>query len=94
MRERKSRGRVSALGLGTKYRVRRMAEDALRESEIAQVFSEAGACDFDESAGSALKAILAEKAAEYTMRAVQESKKRGTRFGAAALIIAAEKDRW
>ena len=94
MRGRKTGGRAIALGLGARERVRIRAAQALKESEIGQVFSEAGAYDFDESAGSALKAILAEKTAEYTMRAVKESKRRGTRFGAAALIIAAEKDRW
>ncbi len=94
MRGRKTGGRTIVLGLGARERVRLRAAQALSESEIGQVFSEAGACEIDESAGSALRAILAEKAAEYTMRAVKESKRRGTKFGAAALIIAAEKDRW
>ncbi len=94
MKEKKSGGRVFALTLGLQERVRAKAADALKESDVGEVFSEAGAYDFDDAAGSALKAILAEKTAEYTVKAMKEARKRRMRFGAAALIIAAEKDRW
>lgn len=78
----------------TAIKIKRMAVDALRESKFEKVFSAAGAGKFDETAGSALKALLAEKTAEYTIRAMREAKKRRMRLGAAALIIAAERDRW
>lgn len=94
MRERKTETGALALGLGVRDRVRARAAQALKESEMTQIFSEAGAYKCDEATGTALKAILAEKTAEYTMRAMKEAKRRKMRFGAAALIIAAEKDRW
>ncbi len=75
-------------------RIKERAADALRDSKIEKIFGEAGMESFDETAGSALRALLAEKTAEYTMRAIKEARKRGMRLGAAALIIAAEKDRW
>ncbi len=75
-------------------RVKEKAARALSDSSVSDVFSELGAPGCDEAAGSALKAILAEKTAEYVVRAMKETKRRGMRFGAAALIIAAEKDRW
>ena len=75
-------------------RVKKKATKALSESDVAEVFSEAGAMEWDESAGTALKSILAEKTAEYTLKAMEEATRRRMRFGAAALIIAAEKDRW
>jgi hypothetical protein len=88
MRSGKDGGELLAL------RVKRKATKALSESDVAEVFSEAGALEWDESAGTALKSILAEKTAEYTLKAMKEAKRRKMRFGAAALIIAAEKDRW
>ncbi len=88
MRSGRDRGELLAL------RVKKKATKALSESDVAEVFSEAGALEWDESAGTALKSILAEKTAEYTLRAMKEAKRRRMRFGAAALIIAAEKDRW
>ena len=88
MRSRNDGGEVLAL------RLRKRAARALRESDVNEVFAEAGAYGFDESAGTALKSLLAEKTAEYTMRAMKEAKRRKMKFGAAALIIAAEKDRW
>ncbi len=75
-------------------RVRDIAAAALKESDIESVFSEAGLCDYDEAAGTALKSILAEKTTEYIQRGMAEAKRRRMRFGAGALIIAAEKDRW
>ncbi|HUC39105.1 MAG TPA: hypothetical protein VL944_03165 [Candidatus Acidoferrum sp.] len=87
------RGKTSGGG-ALALRLRARAAAALKESEVSDIFSELGMTTYDESASSALKAILAEKTAEYTMRAMKEAKKRGMRFGAAALIIAAEKDRW
>ena len=75
-------------------RMRERAAAALRESDLREVFSADGAYEVEESAGSALKALLAEKAAEYATRAISMAQKRKMKLGAAAVIIAAEKDRW
>ena len=82
------------VGSKVALRIRERAAAALKDSDMEDIFSEAGAYEVDETAGSALKALLAEKTAEYAVRAMKEAKKRGMRLGAAALIIAAEKDRW
>ncbi len=71
-----------------------MAAAALKESDLESVFSEAGLCDYDDAAGTALKSILAEKTTEYIQKGMDEARRRGMKFGAGALIIAAEKDRW
>ena len=44
----------------------------------------------DKTAGAALKAVLAEKAAEYTIKAMGEAKKHKIKLGAAAIILAAK----
>ncbi|MDG6935723.1 MAG: hypothetical protein JRN26_02380 [Nitrososphaerota archaeon] len=74
----------------TRERIKKMAEEALRESNMDRIFNAAGASEIDETAGMALKSLLAAKTADYTMLAVKEAKKRGMRLGAAALVIATE----
>ncbi|MFI5412961.1 MAG: hypothetical protein ACHQX1_03650 [Candidatus Micrarchaeales archaeon] len=71
-------------------RVRRKAIEALKDSDLTEVFETAGIELSDESAGAALKAVLAERLAECTIRAMKEAKRRGMKLGAAAVIIAAQ----
>ena len=68
------------------------AAEALRNSDLTEVFELAGVEYSTATAGTAMKAVLAEKLAEYTIKAMGEAKKRKMRLGAAAIIIAA-KDR-
>jgi hypothetical protein len=75
-------------------KVRELAAAALKESDLESVFGAAGAYEVDETAGSALKGLLAEKTTEYIMKAMKVARKKNRRLGAAALIIAAEKERW
>ena len=66
------------------------AIEALHESDFAAVFELAGMDGNAESAGAAMKTVLAEKLAEYTIRAMEEAKKRNMKLGAAAIIIATQ----
>ena len=77
---------------GTKAtRIREKATEALRASDLSKVFEIAGVNqDSLETAGAALKVVLAEKVAACTIRAMREAKKRKMRLGAAAIIIAAQ----
>ena len=70
--------------------IKERAREALDDSDLDQVFDLAGAGCANKTAGTAMKAVLAEKLTEYTMRAIKEAKKRGTALGAAAIIIAAQ----
>jgi hypothetical protein len=65
--------------------------EAIAGSGLENVFEFEGMYETDKTAGAALKTILAEKAAEYTMKAMEEAKKRKIRLGAAAIILAVKK---
>ena len=80
-------------GVASTTRIKNKAIEALRESNLAAVFELAGMDGNVESAGAAMKTVLAEKLAEYTIRAMEEAKKRNMRLGAAAIIIAAKGDK-
>jgi ribosomal protein L12E/L44/L45/RPP1/RPP2 len=68
-------------------RLRVLAEKALEESNLDEIMEIAGAAGNGTEASAALKAILAERVAEYTVRAMKEAKKRDIDFGAAAVVI-------
>lgn len=70
-------------------RIRSKALEALEGSDMSQIFELAGTIERSEEASAALKAVLAERITEYTIRAMGEAKRRGTKVGAAAIIIAA-----
>jgi hypothetical protein len=69
--------------------IRDKALEALKDSDLTEVFETAGIPDSFE-AGAALKAILADRMADYTIRAMKEAKRRNMKVGAAAIIIAAQ----
>ena len=75
--------------LGKRISVR--VKEAIESSSFDSVFDMADMYDMDKTAGAALKSILAEKAAEYTIRAMEEAKKRKIKLGAAAIILAAKR---
>jgi tripartite-type tricarboxylate transporter receptor subunit TctC len=64
----------------------------LKDNNFTEVF-ESGDLEVDDSAGAALKAVLSEKAAEYAARAIRIAKKKGIKFGAAAVIIATRREK-
>lgn len=78
---------------GRDARVRSLAVKALASSDFSEVFESAGMEDSYETAGAALKTVLAEKLAECTLRAMKEAKKRKMRIGAATVILAAQASR-
>ena len=73
----------------TAKRIKKQAFAALETSDLSDLFDLLGTEDKDKSASAALKAILAERMTEYTIRALKEAKRRRTKLGAATLIIAA-----
>jgi hypothetical protein len=72
-------------------RIEERVREAIEGSGLESVFEFDEMYETDRTAGAALKSILAEKAAEYTMRAMEEAKKRRIRLGAAAVILAVKK---
>lgn len=72
---------------GREMKMRLLAAKALEESNLKEIMELAGATQGGTEAGEALKAVLAERMAEYTMRAMSEAKKRKIGFGAAAMVI-------
>jgi hypothetical protein len=75
------------MGTGREAKLRLLAAKALEESNLAEIMELAGATQGGTEASAALKAVLAEKMAEYTVRAMNEAKKRKIGFGAAAMVI-------
>jgi hypothetical protein len=74
--------------VGTKeFQMRVLAAKALEESNLDDIMELAGAVDGGTEASAALKAILADRMAEYTVKAMKEAKKRGIGFGPAAVVI-------
>ncbi|MDE1868477.1 MAG: hypothetical protein KGH60_00725 [Candidatus Micrarchaeota archaeon] len=72
-------------------RVRDQAQEALEDCDLSEVMAAIGSDQEDgAAAGAMLKTILAERMAEYAVRAMGVAKKRGMRPGAAAIIIAAQ----
>jgi hypothetical protein len=73
--------------------IRSKALEALERSDLDEIMELAGAGGAKGEAGAALKAILAERMAEYTIKAMKEARSRGTKVGAAAIVIAASRSR-
>ncbi len=74
-------------------RIRDRAVEALRDSDLSGVFEIAGIESLEAdggTAGAALKAVLAERLADYTIRAMNVARKRRIKLGAAAIILAAQ----
>jgi len=69
-------------------KIRKEALDALEGSDMSKVLELVGTVESNE-ASAALKAVLAERITEYAVKALQEARKRNTKVGAAAIIIAA-----
>lgn len=72
--------------------IRDKALEALKQSDLSTVFELTGMEGNMETAGAAMRTVLAEKLAECTIRAMEEAKKRNLKLGAAAIIIAAKGD--
>lgn len=73
-------------------KLRVLAEKALEESNLDEIMELAGAAGNGTEASAALKAILAERVAEYTVKAMKEAKSRKIGFGAAAMVIGCKED--
>jgi hypothetical protein len=71
--------------------VRSLAIQALQNSDFRDVLDVMGTDPGEGAAGVAFKTMVAESVAECAIRALREAKRRKTRMGAAAIIIAAEK---
>lgn len=72
-------------------RIRAKAVEVLDRSDWNEILELAGTTGGSGEASAALKAVLAERITEYTIKAMHEAKRRGTKLGAAAIIIAASK---
>ncbi len=73
-------------------RIRAKAMEVLDRSDWNEVLELAGrTTESSGEASAALKAVLAERITEYTVKAMGEAKRRGTKLGAAAIIIASSK---
>ncbi len=70
--------------------IRNKAVRALQNSDLTEVFELAGMDVNPATAGSAMRAVLAEKLAECTIKAMRVAKKKGMKLDAAAIIIAAQ----
>lgn len=71
--------------------VRSLAIQALQNSDFRDVLEVMGTDPQEGAAGVAFRTMVAESVAECAIRALREAKRRKTRMGAAAIIIAAEK---
>jgi len=71
--------------------VKSMAIQALEESDFSDVLEVMGTDANDGAAGVAFKTMVAETVTDCAIRALKEAKKRKTKVGAAAIIIAAER---
>jgi hypothetical protein len=75
----------------TAKKVKAKALEVLQGSNWNEILEEAGVINNSEAASAALKAVIAERITQYTVRAMKEARKRGTKLGAAAIIIAASR---
>jgi hypothetical protein len=77
----------------TAQRIKAKAIEVLDKSDWNEILELAGRTEGNGEASAALKAVLAERITEYTVKAMGEAKKRGTKLGAAVIIIVAAKTR-
>ena len=75
----------------TARKIRAKAIEVLDKSDWNEILQMAGTVESSGEASAALKALIADRMTEYTIKAMGEAKRRGTRLGAAAIIIAASK---
>jgi hypothetical protein len=80
-------GATGVLGRSRERQLRRIAATALEESDFDELMRAAGATGQEREASAALRAVLAERIAEYTQRAMRETKRRRIGLSAAAIII-------
>ena len=73
-------------------RIREGFIEAFQESKIDEILDSGVKCNMDKTAGAALKTVLAQKAAEYTIKAISIARKRRMRFGAAAIVLAVKRE--
>lgn len=66
-------------------KMRTLAAKALEGSDLGRIMELAGTAECGAEAGEVLKAVLAERIAEYTMKAMQVARKRKIGLGAAAM---------
>ena len=71
--------------------VKSMTIQALQDSDFSDVLQIMGTDANDGAAGVAFKTMVAERVTECAIRALKEAKRRRTKVGAAAIIIAAER---
>ncbi len=62
---------------------------ALEKTDMSGILEAMSGIENTKEAGAALRAVLAERIAECAAGATREAKRRGTKLGAAAIIIAA-----
>jgi len=74
-------------------RIREKALEMLDRNDLNEILELAGTTERTGEASAALKAVLADRITEYTVRAMKEARRRGTKLGAAAIIIAATRAR-
>ncbi len=74
-------------------RIKAKAVEVLDRSDWNEILELAGTTERSGEASAALKAVLAERITEYTVKAMKEARRRGTKLGAAAIIIAASRAR-
>ena len=74
----------------TAQMVKSMAIEALQGSDFSDVLEIMGTDSNDGAAGVAFRTMVAESVTECAIKALREARKRKTKVGAAAIIIAAE----
>lgn len=75
-------------GVALEKQIRHLAFEVLDEKDMREIMQLAGAeTALVGEAGAALRIVLAERIADYTVKALSEAKKRGIDMGAAAMII-------
>ena len=70
-------------------RMKNKATDIMQESNLSEMLELMGAEENDAAASAAMKAIMAQHMCGCAINAMREARKRKTRVGAAAIIIAA-----
>lgn len=73
-------------------KIREEVLEALQDSRIDEILDSGNHFRADKTAGAALKTVLAQKAAEYTIKAIGIAKRRRMRFGAAAIVLAVKRE--
>jgi hypothetical protein len=72
-------------------RMKLAAAEAIANVNLSEILQLAGADLNIDEADAALKAVIAERIAEYASNAMKESRRRGIKLGAAAIVIASRK---